>query len=69
MIKILLIEDNDKVRQDLVSLLEEATDIEIAGAVADGIEALELLDAGLTPAIIVTDLNMPGIDGLELQDL
>ncbi|HET6345494.1 MAG TPA: response regulator [Myxococcota bacterium] len=60
---LLLVEDDDAVRYELRELLEdEGYDVVEA---ADGGAALEALDAGLEPKVVVLDLMMPGMDGWE----
>jgi DNA-binding NarL/FixJ family response regulator len=65
-IKLLLVEDNQIVRDGLKGLLEKQTDMEVAGDVSGGREALELLAGGLRPDIVLADLNMREMDGIEL---
>ncbi|HEY0054621.1 MAG TPA: response regulator transcription factor [Pedobacter sp.] len=66
MIKLILVEDNEIVRKGLIGLLEAEEDMEIIGEVAGGLQALELLRGGVQPDIVLTDLNMPEMDGIEL---
>jgi DNA-binding NarL/FixJ family response regulator len=65
-IKLLLVEDNQIVRDGLKGLLEKQADMEVAGDVSSGQQALNLLATGLRPDIILADLNMKGMDGIEL---
>jgi DNA-binding NarL/FixJ family response regulator len=58
-----VVDDHDVFRNGLVSLLGEQG-IEVVGDAADGEEALELV-ARLAPDVVVMDLNLPGISGLE----
>lgn len=66
MIRLFIVEDNAVVRMGLANLLAQQPDFEIAGTAAGSFEALQWLDNGLLPDVIITDLNMPGIDGLAL---
>src|SRR5262245_59415231 len=61
MIKVLVVDDHPLFRSGLAGLLESVADID---AVGDGAEALRRT-AELSPDVVVMDLNMPGIGGLE----
>jgi len=64
MIRVLLAEDHTLVRAGLEKLLATAADIEVVGAAANGAEAIELAAAD-RPDIVLMDLSMPGVDGIE----
>lgn len=64
--RILLVEDNAVVRKGLTDLLNEEPDMEVTGEAADGLEALAMLQAGFAADILLTDLNMPAMNGFEL---
>jgi len=63
--RVLLAEDQAMVRGALSALLGLESDIEVIGSAADGEEAWRLLQA-LKPDLLVTDIEMPGLSGLEL---
>ncbi len=65
MIRILLAEDQAMVRGALSALLGLEPDIDVLGAAADGEAAWRMLQQ-LQPDILVTDIEMPGLSGLEL---
>jgi len=64
MLKCVVLEDEPLVRRELVLLTPwESLSILCAGDAADGLEGLELADR-VRPDIVVTDIRMPGMDGL-----
>src|SRR5260370_28755596 len=63
---VLLVDDDDSTR-DYVALLLAARGYETVGA-RSGEEALHRLGGGLSPAVILLDLMMPAMDGLEFLD-
>ena len=65
MITIVLADDHNVVRQGLRALLEAETDFSVVGEACDGLEALRLVDQ-LNPNVLVLDLMMPGLNGLEV---
>ncbi|MEZ0469131.1 response regulator [Luteimonas salinilitoris] len=65
MIRVLLAEDQALVRGALSALLGLESDIEVVGACADGESAWRELQR-LHPDLLVTDIEMPGLSGLEL---
>jgi len=64
MIRVLLAEDHPVVRAGLEGLLGGAEDVELVGAAADGEEAVGLA-AERSPDVILIDLSMPRLDGIE----
>jgi two-component system NarL family response regulator len=63
-IRILLVEDHQVVRQGLVALLSASDDLEVVGAVGDGLEAVEVYRT-LQPDVTLMDLQMPKLGGVE----
>lgn len=64
--KIVIVEDEPRAARGLRNLLEEEDEsIEIAGIAADGREALDLIRYH-APDVVITDIRMPGMDGMEL---
>lgn len=61
--RVLIVDDDDIVREAMAECLE--ADYKVVAA-SSGAEAVALLDAGETVDVLVTDLTMPGMDGLRL---
>jgi DNA-binding NarL/FixJ family response regulator len=64
LIRVLIAEDHAVVRGGLVELLEAAEDIEVVGTAADGEEAVRLVREA-TPDVVLMDISMPELDGIE----
>jgi two-component system response regulator NreC len=64
MIKVLLADDHMIVRDGLRSLLDRDGELEVIGEAPNGQRAVELSHE-LTPDVIVMDIGMPGMDGIE----
>lgn len=65
MIRVLVAEDQAMVRGALAALLEIESDLEVIAQAGDGREALDLA-ARLRPDVLLTDIEMPELSGLEL---
>ncbi len=64
-IKVYLVEDHTIVRQGMVALLETAEDMCVVGEAGDGRTALEEIPR-CNPDLVLCDLAMPGLGGLEV---
>ena len=62
--KVLVVDDEQPARERLKQLLEDEADFDFVGEAANGGEALEL-SAELHPDIVLLDIRMPGLDGIE----
>jgi two-component system response regulator AlgR len=61
---VLIVDDEAPARERLKSLLEEIGDFDIAGEAAHGEQALKLA-VDLSPDVVLLDVRMPGMDGIE----
>ena len=64
MIRVLIADDHLVVREGLRTILEVAGDIELVGEATDGAEAVRLAGE-LAPDVVLMDLRMPNVDGIE----
>ncbi|MDX6288053.1 MAG: hypothetical protein QOG53_3538 [Frankiales bacterium] len=64
MIRVAIVDDHAVVRGGLQQLLSAEPDIEVVGAASDGAEAFELVQT-TAPDVVLMDLSMPGVDGIE----
>jgi len=62
--RVLVVDDEAPARERLTDLVAGLEGFEIAGEAADGREALEMVER-LAPDIVLMDIRMPGIDGVE----
>lgn len=63
--RVLIVDDQEIVRQGLLAILELDDRVEVVGEAADGIEALEKVPL-LKPEVALVDVRMPRMDGVEL---
>ena len=67
MIRILIVDDQNLIREGIKVLLEKAVEIEIVGDASSGESALEKI-AAIQPDVVLLDIDLPGIDGLTVAD-
>jgi DNA-binding NarL/FixJ family response regulator len=64
LIKVLVVDDEALLRSAFCSLIEAQDDLEVVGSAADGRQAVDLA-ASLAPDVVVMDVRMPVMDGIE----
>ena len=65
MIKVLLADDHSIVRAGLRRIIEDSGDIAVVAEASDGREAIQRAQETL-PDVVIVDISMPGLDGLEV---
>jgi DNA-binding NarL/FixJ family response regulator len=63
-IRVLIVDDQSLIRVGIQALLSRKPDIEVVGHASDGEEALRQV-AALDPDVVLMDIRMPGMDGVE----
>jgi DNA-binding NarL/FixJ family response regulator len=63
-IRVMVVDDHQIVRDGLVALLGALDGMEVVGTAADGVAALHVV-AECSPDVVVMDIQMPGLDGIE----
>ncbi|XOV93496.1 MAG: response regulator [Bacteroidota bacterium] len=65
MITIILVDDHPVVRRGIRSVIDESDHIKVVGEASNGIQAIDLIKE-LKPNVVVTDITMPKMNGIEL---
>lgn len=63
-IRVLIVDDQKRARKGLKALLATQPELEVVGEAADGEEAVRLAEA-LCPDVVLMDVRMPALDGIE----
>ena len=63
-VRLLVVDDHPVVRSGIVGMFSSEADLSVVGEAADGDQAVELV-AELAPDVVLMDLRMPGVDGVE----
>jgi DNA-binding LytR/AlgR family response regulator len=66
-LRVLIVDDEPLARRRLEILLKDQAEVELVGAAPDGVAARRMI-AQLTPDVVLLDIKMPGLTGLELLD-
>ena len=64
-IKVLIVDDHPMVLEGMTAMLSQIEFVEIAGAATNAYEAMQQIKLA-APDIVITDINMPEISGIEL---
>ena len=64
MIRVLICDDQDMVREGLRAILSTVPDIQVTGVAGDGAEAVDMVEKH-QPDVVLMDLNMPGVNGIQ----
>ncbi len=62
--RVVVVDDHRLIRESLSALLRDMADLDVVGTAADGEEALRMVD-DLGPDLVLMDLSMPRMDGIE----
>ena len=65
MYRAIVVDDEEPAREELITLIKEGSDIDVIGEAINGISAIRLI-AEKKPDLVFLDIQMPGIDGLEV---
>lgn len=67
-IRVILVDDHPSVRRGLAFMINAAPDIELVGEASNGVDAVALA-AALLPDVVMMDMNLPKLDGLQATQL
>lgn len=66
-ISVIIADDNEKLVENLSTLISHEEDMTVVGATGDGMEALHLIEQ-MNPDVVILDMIMPSLDGLALLE-
>jgi YesN/AraC family two-component response regulator len=64
MIRVLICDDQDVVREGLQAILSTVPEMYVVGVACNGTQAIEAVDQW-KPDVVLMDLNMPGVNGIQ----
>jgi two-component system invasion response regulator UvrY len=64
-VKVMVVDDHNLVRDGIRSILEAAEGVDVIALACNGTEALELMETRSQPDVVLMDINMPELGGLE----
>jgi len=64
-IRVLVVDDSQVYREALTEVVEATPDFKVIATASSGLEALDLMVLGATPELVLVDMQMPQMDGLE----
>lgn len=67
-IRVILADDHELVRDGIKSLLESENDIQVIDEASDGIQALEVLEKNTNIDLLIVDIRMPKMNGIEVVE-
>ncbi|RLD68735.1 MAG: DNA-binding response regulator [Bacteroidetes bacterium] len=65
MINIILVDDHDLLREGIKFILSQMEAVNVIGEASNGKEFLQLLESSKLPDIVLMDITMPEMDGIE----
>jgi DNA-binding NarL/FixJ family response regulator len=66
MVKLMLVDDHSMVREGLKQLLELDEEFVVSLEASDGVQCMEILEKGEIPDVLLLDINMPNMSGLQV---
>lgn len=67
-IKVIIADDHQLIREGFKSLMNELEEVEVVGEAADGLQVINLLKSGKNPDIVLMDVEMPNMNGIETTE-
>ena len=65
---IVLVDDEEEVRKRIISKIPTDMEFEIIGQASNGYDAIDLIER-LKPDVVITDIRMPFVDGIQLANI